>query len=245
MSGRKNQKRSERGSKMTAPSSTRYTGPVKGSLVNQSTQPIEVTITQTGFSGTPNRANYYFNGPTGATGSNIGVNNNAQFADYALLYDEFRVLGMQLCVAPTFGELCFMAAFRSVEDPPAPGTSFAEIAQFSGFRFCSTTHQQTMSIKMDGTDEAQWVSTDTTTAATEFKYTGIVLAGGNVLPANVVTWRVQFRSTKPVGQSVPRRRVQDLSFKFEEVDEQVEDEESHPVLLTKEQRALLRSSLKL
>ncbi len=213
--------------KLTPPEAASYRGPVVGSLANQLRQPVEqlistgvVATVRSGTSGgspsAPQPAYFLlFNNDITAPVSNAtGAEDATDWANFAGIFDEFRVLGMEVEVPPTGTSFpsastgtWALSAFRGVEDGPDQPSTIGSALAFPGGKFCSATQPTRMSVKMDGTDEAQWLSTDAASSR-QVKYTGISLVnpglaqvlGTTATEASMllrVTWRVQFRSVKP------------------------------------------------
>lgn len=249
----KQTRKMSRSSKVTAPSATSYRGPVVSTLANQSIRPIEVVISQghvieaTDPTGSAS-ADFYFTAPPGE----LGVQNSPQWVNYSALYEEFRVLGLEVMVSPFItgttspgdSGCVVLAGFRSVEDLVS-GANLTTILERDGAKFCNRHQPTRMSIKMNGADESEWLST-ADVSANDQKGTGISLyAQGqpNLSLFVRLSWRVQFRSTKPVSSTF-RRGVTVLPWATVPEDKATPPAE-HPLLLTKEQKELLQAALKI
>ncbi len=199
---------SGRGQRVLPADATRFSGRIVGSLANNSTQPIETVLAYGQYASVaPNASVAYCFSNKAATASVVGVQQAPGWADYANLYDEYRVLGLELQVAPgmvvldsaTRVPVLMLGGFRSAQDVPPLPTSVVQAAQYDDFVYCNLVAPTHHAIRMVGTDEAGWQSTDTTATLDE-AFSGVFVfnnggASNTSVPA-VVKWRVQFRSTK-------------------------------------------------
>lgn len=199
-------KRSAR-NRVLAPTATAYSGSVTKGLANNSSVPVEVLITSAQLL-TLSQASpagvFNFRDVTGAT----------QWDNYKQLYDEYRVLGMEMLQPPTAeldlsgrdaDPLIAMWSYRAGLDLPQAPSSLQEAAMYDDFTWCSNAQQTIKSIRMNGTYESNFFSTDASTATELESDTGLGVgcfsdfAEATVLSLPVVLkWRVQFRGTKAV-----------------------------------------------
>lgn len=212
--------------RLTAPEATRFSGPVVGQLANQLRQPVEQLIctgdfyevtsgTMTGTAPKPTRFFTFNRDPAATVGLQVvAVEDTVDWTNFAAVFDEYRVLGLEVHVAPmaaaetnVLANVVYMSAFRGVEDAPDQPTTRPAVLSYGGGRFCNSSVPTSMSIKMDGTDEADWLSTDASSLRT-VKYTGVAITPLQALSLAAtepnaydvcvqVSWRVQFRSIKP------------------------------------------------
>lgn len=198
------------GTRVLAATAETYTGPVVGRNANQSTAPVEVVIAQ-GYSPSisGSAAYYYLFAHAASATQSTSIVDTAQWQAMKEIYDEFRVLGIEVEAAPaTFVVLggaswslppaAWMFAKREPTDAPDISLTFGEASAYDGFRFMNVVSSTKMSVKMNGTPEANWLSTDiANNVPTDYTGIGIGTTTGNAVTFNVkVSWRVQFRSSK-------------------------------------------------
>lgn len=194
-------------------------------MANDATVPVEAVITEGLFPTFDAGSRAYFN-------TFQGVTNSAPWALYKQLYDEYRVLALEVMVCPTASlpsvEIALntfepirmgLYSYRAGLDVPAIPSTFPQVAQFDDFMWCNTTKSTSKTIRMSGTYESNFVSTEPSGTPQESD-TGVGLWLDNILtgeytytPSVVVKWRVQFRSTKPLAASlaaVSRTKAEDV-----------------------------------
>jgi hypothetical protein len=183
---------------------------VVGRNANQSTAPVEVVIAQGYSPSISGTAAYYylFAHPVAATQS-TSVCDTAQWQAVKEIYDEFRVLGIEVTAAPAFFTInnltawalppgAWMFAKREPTDAPDVALTFGEASAYDGFKFMNATSTTKMIVKMSGTPEANWLSTDiTNNPPTDYTGMGVGTTSSTAVTFNLqVAWRVQFRSSK-------------------------------------------------
>jgi hypothetical protein len=150
--------------------------------------------------------------PASTTGV-VSICDTDDFADFGTLYDEFRVLGIEVFYPPynyTDGSSRASLAIRSMTNLPDLTMTYAQATSFDGFRFHSTTSPNRMSVKMSGLPEAQWMTTNLGVPPPPI-YSGVghvAIVSGAVAATTITfycSWRVQFRSAKSIGSTAARR----------------------------------------
>jgi hypothetical protein len=139
------------------------------------------------------------------------VTNSAQFALMQAVYEEFRVLGLEVIIAPTYTatvdtQPIVIFPRREPQDALDVSLSFAEVGGFQGMTFCNLVTPTKKMIKMSGTPEANWLSTDVTNNIPAI-HTGFGIWSDITIDVYAqLVWRVQFRSTKSTTASMQRVR---------------------------------------
>jgi len=210
--------RGAHGNRTLPPTAQTFRGPVVGRNANQSSAPVELVISQGFQLAAANSGAWYFLFASPASLTDVySCISTTQFQQLATVYDEFRVLGLQ-CVFPPLesrytaqleGGTSFLTssfpaytwAKREPTDEPAMTIGFPAAAASDGFKFCSTTHQTKMTVKMSGTPESNWMSTDVSTyPPTDNTGIGFGVDSHFTEASQTIwvaaTWRVQFRSAK-------------------------------------------------
>ncbi len=199
--------RKGRALRVTAPTALSYRGPIVGSLANYSMEPVEVVLAIGGsYAVSPSTSLAFTFTNKGALAGVVGVQGTQGWAPFSQLYDEFRVLGLEVMIPPTAaltGSLIALFAQRPAQDGFVLPTTLALASQYDDFRFANNVTPTTMEVRMSGSDEASWQSTDTT-ATVDDVYTGVGIWNGDATTLPIVgKWRVQFRSTKATSLGKP------------------------------------------
>jgi hypothetical protein len=177
-------------------------------------------------------ATYAFTFSNKAAVANIvGIQQTLAHPEYAKLYDEYRVLGVEVTVGPTNVDsstgalgpnITCTGTFRAAQDPAALPATLSDAAQYDDLQFSPTTMPVHRTIKMSGADEAAWQTTDAVLLLDD-TYTGVFFHNIYSLTTQTfdfaVKWRVQYRSTK----SLSLTRVAPARPATSELDELLEE----------------------
>jgi hypothetical protein len=151
-----------------------------------------------------NTPQYQLFAANSALTSSYSVTNSTQFSAFANIYEEFRVLGCEMNIAPVYTatvdtQPVVMFPRREPSDTVDSSLTIQEVCAYQGMKFANLTAPTKMAVKMSGSPESSWASTDIINNV-PIVHTGIGLWTDYTIDVYAqLTWRVQFRGVKATG----------------------------------------------